>query len=93
MSSWKFFTSHRLFSHNNGNLKRNLNDISLKKIKSTHFIVRKSSFFIIFVTDNFQRWSRGIYKNTSDHKNSPEMNELERDLIAVQFLASNFEKL
>ena len=48
--------------------------------------------FIIFLVDNFQRWSRGIYKNTSDHKNSPEMNELERDLIAVQFLGSNFEK-
>ena len=32
------------------------------------------------------------YKNLSDRKNSPEMKELERDLVAIQFLASNFEK-
>ena len=30
-------------------------------------------------------------KKWSDDKNSPEMNELERDLIAVQFLSKSYE--
>ena len=32
------------------------------------------------------------YNIFSDDKNSPEMNELVRDLAPLQFLASNFEK-
>ena len=34
---------------------------------------------------------RGI-KNRRIKKNSPEMDELERDISPLQFLASNFEK-
>ena len=32
------------------------------------------------------------YQKSFFQKNSPEMNELERDLTPVKFLASNFEK-
>ena len=37
-------------------------------------------------------WSKKIYKKSSDQKNTPEMNELERDMIPLKILASNFEK-
>ena len=72
------------------------NQLILGQISKNPLILAEISenitFFTIFNVDNFQRWSREIYKNTHDHKNSPEMNELDRDMIAVQFLASNFEK-
>ena len=35
---------------------------------------------------------KGMYKKSSDIKNSSEMSELERDLSLVQNLSSNFEK-
>ena len=36
--------------------------------------------------------SRGGIKNHQIKKKSPEMDELERDVTRLQFLASNFEK-
>ena len=37
-------------------------------------------------------YDEGRYQISANHKNSPEMNELERELITVKILASNFEK-
>ena len=41
---------------------------------------------------NFWNYDRRGYQKSPDDKNSPELDELERDLIPVQFLASNFKK-
>ena len=46
-------------------------------------------FFTKFV---FQGYDHKVYKKSSDKKNTPEMDELERDPAPLQFLASNFEK-
>ena len=40
----------------------------------------------------FQHYVSRGYTKSSDKKNTPEMDELERDPIPLQFLASNFEK-
>ena len=37
-------------------------------------------------------WDKGGYQKIKFRKNTPEMNELERDMNPLQFLASNFEK-
>ena len=66
-----------------------------KSSKITRFCLKFpkiSSFFSIILFLKISKGSSEGYKKSPDHKNSPEMNELERDLIAVQFLASNFEK-
>ena len=45
-----------------------------------------------FQNISFQLYESRGYKKSSDKKNSPEMDELERDMSPLQFLASNFEK-
>ena len=52
----------------------------------------KVPFYTHKIAGFFRIYDQRGYKKSPDDKNSPEMNELERDLIAVQFLASNFEK-
>ena len=40
----------------------------------------------------FQRYDEGGYQISTNHKNSPKLNELERALTRVKILACNFEK-
>ena len=40
----------------------------------------------------FRKYEHRGYKKSSDHKNSPEMNDSERDLIIVEFLSKLIEK-
>ena len=49
-------------------------------------------FFEILPKMFFQHYESRGYQKSSDNKNSPEMDELERDVPPLQFLASNFEK-
>ena len=62
--------------------------------KSLRFYLklRKISIFHGFLLLKNSKGGQEGYTKIKFGKNTPEMNELERDLIAVQFLTSNFEK-
>ena len=49
-------------------------------------------FFEILSKMFFQHYESRGYQKLPDKKNTPEMDELERDPVPLQFLASNFEK-
>ena len=54
--------------------------------------IQKSLIFYPFQNMVFRHHEPRGYQKSSDKKNTPEMDELERDPIPLQFLASNFEK-
>ena len=60
----------------------------LNFLKNCQFL----TFFEILSKMFFQHYESRGYQKSSDKKNSPEMDELERDISPLQFLASNFEK-